>query len=453
MIHDRPYGRVLLLFLLLAAAGTTYAQEMDYDDMLQRVDTVENPVYKPVIALGYGVLNFWGDVNNSISYPVTGNQAVRFSVSTFIDNRHTTTANFFFHLGSLTGNHYSVQDINRNLNFSTSLYSIGATARYGFGHFIPEEFLLRPYVAVGIENINFSTKGDLFDDQGRRYHYWDDGTIRDRAPDAPGTPEIIYRDYHYETDMRMYERENFGLGNYNQRSVGIPMEVGFMLNLSDRVTMSMGSEYHLTFTDYIDNVAAEGTSIPGNKGNDSYLFTHVTLHFDLFSDPSTRTVDLMYAEMELDTILYDDEDGDFVLDVADHCPGTPFGVPVDTLGCPLDGDNDGIPDYLDEEPNSPEGVWVDEQGRTLSEEAFRERLQRKEALNREDLEAYMALFEDTYQEKRVTEIPEKFEPLDSDDDGYISFDELLKVIDDYFDFRIELSIEELRELNEFFFSQ
>ena len=43
--------------------------------------------------------------------------------------------------------------------------------------------------------------------------------------------------------------------------------------------------------------------------------------------------------------------------------------------------------------------------------------------------------------------------LDSDADGYISFDELLKAIDLYFDFQVDLKIEELRELNDFFFSQ
>ncbi len=65
--------------------------------------------------------------------------------------------------------------------------------------------------------------------------------------------------------------------------------------------------------------------------------------------------------------MFDDEDGDFVLDVSDRCPGTPFGVAVDTLGCPLDGDNDGVPDYLDQEPETAEGAWVDEQGVTVTE--------------------------------------------------------------------------------------
>ncbi len=42
-----------------------------------------------------------------------------------------------------------------------------------------------------------------------------------------------------------------------------------------------------------------------------------------------------------------DEDKDGVTDKKDECPGTPDGVSVDAVGCPIDTDGDGIPDYLD----------------------------------------------------------------------------------------------------------
>ncbi|GAB3383880.1 OmpA family protein [Spongiibacter taiwanensis] len=57
-----------------------------------------------------------------------------------------------------------------------------------------------------------------------------------------------------------------------------------------------------------------------------------------------------------------DEDGDGVPDESDQCPGTPKGVQVDSVGCPLDGDNDGVADYLDQCPNTPAGAKVDEVG-------------------------------------------------------------------------------------------
>lgn len=57
-----------------------------------------------------------------------------------------------------------------------------------------------------------------------------------------------------------------------------------------------------------------------------------------------------------------DEDGDGVPDRLDECPGTPEGVTVDSVGCPLDSDGDGVPDYKDECPGTPRGVQVDERG-------------------------------------------------------------------------------------------
>jgi len=446
--------RILLLVLALGCFSTLHGQdEVNYEELLQRVDTIENPVYKPMISFGYGILNFFGDVKSSYRSPVMGNPAFRANITTFIDNKHFFALNFFFLAGTLTAEQNSLEYPEQNLNFFANVYGIGATARYDFGHFIPEDMWLRPYVSAGIEQLGFSTKGDLYDANQERYYYWPDGTIRNLPVNVPGAAYELTRDYNYETDLRLFESTNYGLGDYNQRTVGIPVEIGFTMKISQRVNVSVGTEYHISFTDYIDNVASEGTYITGKKGNDGFLFTHATLQFDLFSDPKTRTVDLLYADYEMDAIFYDDEDGDFVLDIADRCPGTPFGVVTDTLGCPLDGDADGVPDYLDKEPDTPAGVWVDDDGVSLDEDAFLESLQRGEALRRDDLEAYMLLMQHNFVEREVKDIPEKYAPLDIDEDGYISFDELLHVIDDYFDFKVNLSLEELREVNEFFFSQ
>ena len=57
-----------------------------------------------------------------------------------------------------------------------------------------------------------------------------------------------------------------------------------------------------------------------------------------------------------------DTDGDGVIDDNDKCPGTPAGVTVDAVGCPLDSDKDGVYDYLDKCPETPQGVAVDAVG-------------------------------------------------------------------------------------------
>ena len=53
-----------------------------------------------------------------------------------------------------------------------------------------------------------------------------------------------------------------------------------------------------------------------------------------------------------------DSDGDGVPDYLDECPNTPAEAIgfVDEKGCILDTDNDGVPDYLDKCPNTPEGA-------------------------------------------------------------------------------------------------
>lgn len=429
-------------------------QEIDYDSLLQRIDTVENPVYKPVVSFSYGVLNFRGDVRNSFVGPAIGNNAVSVNLATFVDRKHHFIANFNFLLGSLSGNTYSHSDISQNLNFRSSVSSIGANVEYRFGHFIEKDALIRPYVSLGVGNLNFSAKGDLVDANGMTYYYWSDGSIRD-APESLSAGALpLYRDYDYETDLRLREVEEFGLGDYSQNALVFPVGLGGHFRINSRAFFSLGISYYYAMTDMLDNVAYEGTSIQGSKGNDSFVFSHLSLHFDLFSDPATRTVDLLYADTEFDPLLFDDEDGDFVLDVTDRCPGTPYGIEVDTLGCPLDGDMDGVADYLDQEIDTERDAWVDEQGVTVSEEEFLAAMElRNNAMSREDVENYMAIIGGEYRLISEVEIPEKFQSLDADGDGYLSFDELLLVIDKYFDFQLDLDVEEIRILNEFFFSQ
>jgi len=429
-------------------------QDINYDSLLQRIDTVENPVYKPVVSFSYGILNFHGDIKNSYNSPSIGNRAAKVNVSTFVDKKHYLVANFNFTLGKLSGNEYSHSDISRNLNFETELSSIGLNLEYRFGQFFPKESLVRPYLSLGLETINFSSKGDLEDANGLTYHYWSDGTIRDIEESLLGESREIYRDYVYETDLRLKEDQEFGLGKYSQRAFSIPVGVGLQFRIDRRAFFSLGMSYHYAITDMLDNVAFDGTSIQGSKGNDSYIYSHISVHFDLFSDPTTRTVDLLYADVEFDPLFFDDEDGDFVLDVSDHCPGTPFGVEVDTLGCPLDGDMDGIPDYLDKELGSANGAWVNEEGETVTENEYLSVMQlRNDAMEREDVIAYMALIESEYWFGSSTEIPDRFKPLDTDEDGYLSFEELLKAIDQFFDYQMDLNLDELREANDFFFSQ
>jgi len=63
-----------------------------------------------------------------------------------------------------------------------------------------------------------------------------------------------------------------------------------------------------------------------------------------------------------DAMASNDADGDGVADDMDKCPGTPKGVKVDAMGCPLDSDGDGVLDSADRCPGTPKGANVDATG-------------------------------------------------------------------------------------------
>ncbi len=446
-------------FLLLFISGfSVYAQEDQFEDLLNEKVINENPIYKPMIGIGSGVFSFLGDVKNNYPNPLLGDYGYKINISTFVDSKRYLKLNLNFLYGQTSGDKRSITEPLDNLNFKTDLVNFGINFEYSFNHIIQKKSLIRPFISLGIENFQFTPKGDIYttiDNIQYEYQYWSDGSIRD-IPENVGDislSNVLHRDYSYESDLRQRER-SLNMGTYSKNAFAIPVDLGISMKISERVGIKLGSSLHYTFSDYIDNVSSTGTSVVGKKGNDMLLYNYFALDFDLFSEPKTVIVEKMFAELEFDEVMFDDEDGDFILDAVDECPGTPYGIATDTLGCPLDEDLDGIPDYLDKEKFSAPNAWVDAEGRTISEEVFLAQLMnRNEAMNRSDVLAYMETIGKSYVRKSVEEIPEKFKNLDIDKDGYISFEELLQAIDNYFDQKLQLNVDDIYDLNNFFFGQ
>jgi hypothetical protein len=446
--------KCIFSLVFIAASLVGMAQE-DAEDMLNEKVVVENPVYKPVVSIGSGVLNFYGDVKNNFTdnkiLPSNGDFGYKLNISAYVDQNRYFKTNFFFIYGQLSADQRS-PDTTLNLNFRTQLIDVGLNLEYGFGHLISKSSIIRPFISAGLSNLQFASLGDRMTSNKITYNYWSDGTIRE-SPETKPNAGIIYRDFVYETGLRQSERD-LGLGRYSQNAFSVPIDAGIDFQISDRVTLRLGTSINLTTTDYIDNVSSKGTSVKGQKGNDFFTYNYFSFRLDLFSQPKTMTIEKMFAEMEIDDVMYDDEDGDYIMDPVDQCLGTPYGVVVDSLGCPLDFDNDGVPDYLDQEPESYPGVWVDANGKTITEDAyFAQLMRRSDAMARADVRAYFEIIGKGYVRKIVTEIPEKFRKLDIDEDGYISFEELLKAIDDYFDNKYDFKVQDIYELNNFFFEQ
>ncbi|MCK5464050.1 MAG: hypothetical protein KAI95_13580, partial [Bacteroidales bacterium] len=362
----------IALFLSLAAMltvpGGADAQEIDFDSLLIRRVEVENPTYMPVIGVAFGTMHFFGDVRNSFPTPLSDRSGFKVNISSPpFDRQRTFVVNFSLLFAEVTGNERSHVNLDRNLNFHSTINAFGVGLEYNFGHLIKNEApVLKPFVSIGFEPFLFSAKGDLW--RGNvEYHYWSDGTIRNISEADGGVmrSDVLMRDWDFETDLR--EADLYGLGNYRQFSFTVPIDFGLDFNISERMKMRLGTTFHLTFTDLIDNVSSEGEGVTANTTNDHFAFTYVGLHLDLFSEPKVRTEELLFAELDdFDYLMFEDEDGDGIVDGVDECPGTPEGVEVDSTGCPWDYDQDGVPDYMDDEDSSP-GAIVNEKGVEMSE--------------------------------------------------------------------------------------
>lgn len=463
---------LILCFTLFNFFNVLKGQEIDWEKML--VEDIENVnlVYKPVVSFGAGYLNFIGDVKNNTSNPLTGSLAFKANMHAFLDAAHHYKFNWYVILTipgkngtPLTVNQRDYYNPSKNFRFQTDLLMFGLNAHYDFDHFIKKTAFIRPFVSLGAEFLTFSTKADLngeyFD--GRvwvknvPYNYWNDGTIRSRPQSDERPSFLMNTDNDYETDLRS-SALNLS-GTYTQYALAIPFEVGLDFTISNRTSMRLSYGYHYTFTDNIDNVNKNNNiyGITNSRGMDGIGLTSISLHLDLFSDPKMLRLNRLLLELgEFDYDLIGDEDGDDVFDINDRCLNTPKDVPVDSVGCPFDEDGDGVPDHRDKDNFSQPGSIVDQYGVEIPDALVWSHLG-QEALPRDQVAMYLELINNlsagSGRRYGSVEIPEKFKSLDIDGDGYISFDEVLRAIDAFFDFENELSTQDIYELNEFFFAQ
>lgn len=462
--------RISVLSVILSCFLVTHAQELDWEKML--IEDVENinPVYMPVVGFGAGYINYMGDIKNNSSTPLIGSLAFKVNMHAFIDAQKHYKFNLYamFTIPGDNGTPMTVVQRNyvhpdKNFRFQTDLLTFGVNAHYDFDHFIKKSSLLKPFVSIGVEFLTFNSKADLMNGKSN-YNYWTDGTIRDRPQSDERLSKLVKPDEIYETDIQSDKELN--KIQYNQYSISVPFDIGVEFNISNRTSIRLGYSYHFNFTDNIDNVSSKNSIVStvynlDIKDNglafDNYGYTYASLHFDLFSDPKMLRLNRMMLVLDnFDYDLIGDEDGDDVWDINDKCLHTPNKVEVDTTGCPIDIDRDGVPDYLDKDAYTPAGAIVDQNGVEIPDNLIWANLG-QEALPRDQVEMYLSIMNNlgtgTGRRLGSVEIPEKFKTVDADGDGYISFDEVLKTIDAFFDFDTELTTQDIYELNDFFFSQ
>jgi len=249
----RLYKILPLLIVLFLSAPIVFAQG-GYEDLLYQEVEVENPVYMPVLGLGAGVINYYGELQNDYRNMIQGQPAYRINVYQYIDNKHFWKININATFGNISGYERSFEDTSKNLNFKSTLFGVGLNVEYSFGNIYKGERKIIPFISLGGEYISFSSKTDIvYKENGvalGNYVYYPDGTIRvgDR---------LVTRDYDYETDIRSwnpYVRED-----YDPSSFSIVADLGLDFKVSDRVALRLASSLHYTFTDDIDGVSFENT--------------------------------------------------------------------------------------------------------------------------------------------------------------------------------------------------
>ena len=328
---------------------------------------------RPSFGIGAGMFSFFGDVGSDHgSYnPLVTRIGYELRASTPITP--WLEGGLYALHGRLGVNERS---LTRNLNFESRITVGGLQFRYNFHHLLNPGRKVEPFFTVGFESVEFLTKTDLYDREGRMYNYWSDGSIRDIAENAPNAADasIIQRDYIYESDVR--ELNSDGFGKYLERTWALPVGIGARMDFGGGFDLRVGTTIHYTMSDFIDGVSDQ--SVENRKGdsrNDRFIYSSVSIGYAVplqRKAKQPRTTPLKSEELDL-IVLNEDEDGDGIKDVRDWCPHTPSGTSVDLKGCPVDGDMDIVPDYRDDELNTDLGAPVDMRGVSLTDEDFLKR--------------------------------------------------------------------------------
>jgi hypothetical protein len=328
--------------------------------------------FRPSFSLGAGMFSFYGDIggNHDGYSPLVTRVGYQIRASAPITP--WLEGSLFAIHGRLGANERS---LSRNLNFESRVTMGGLMLTYNFKHLVRPTSKVAPYLSIGFESLEFLSKTDRYDREGRLYHYWSDGTIRDIDENAAnaGDAVMLQRDYHYESDIRELDLDGFG--EYTERAWAVPLGFGVRMDLGSGIDLRLGTQIHFTTTDLIDGVTDE--SVEGRTGdarNDRILYSSFTVGYAIPLDRKKRTsgkdgIHISPEDMQ-EFVAKADEDGDGVNDFQDMCPHTPIGTKVDLNGCPLDADLDGVPDHLDLEAGTLPGAPVDADGRTMTDDAF-----------------------------------------------------------------------------------
>jgi hypothetical protein len=171
----------------------------------------------------------------------------------------------------------------------------------------------------------------------------------------------------YETPAENNGERRPKLGDNQTLRFSTSVLAGIAVKLSKRINVALENRHTFIHDDLLDGQQwqEQATGDPALTGNwDSYNYLSLGLNFNLGAKSVEplwwiNPLDYAYGElnnpkhMKLPKPVFDDADGDGVIDQLDREPNTPAGCPVDTHGVTKDTDGDGVPDCKDKQLITP----------------------------------------------------------------------------------------------------
>ena len=194
-----------------------------------------------------------------------------------------------------------------------------------------------------------------------------------------GTTQVVYKDRKdvldklkalqddsYETPAENNGPRRPKMGD-NTLRMSTTVLAGIAFKLGKRINLALENRHSFIKDDLLDGQQWQehpigDAALTGNW--DSYNYVSLGLNFNLGAKSVEplwwlNPLDYAYSEinnpkhMKLPKPVFDDADGDGVVDQLDREPNTPAGCPVNTHGVSLDTDGDGVPDCKDKQLITP----------------------------------------------------------------------------------------------------
>lgn len=227
------------------------------------------------------------------------------------------------------------------------------------------------YGGVGVGATVYETKVNALDASGNTYSALFQSVFNSQSQGYKNRKDILDAlkdgmDDTYETDAETQGARRPKFSGNTIRPTGAVI-FGLAFKLSKRINLALENRYTIVKDDLLDGQRwqEQGSGDPVLTGDfDSYNYTSLGLNFNLGSKSVEplwwlNPLDYAYSElnnpkhMKLPKPVFDDADGDGVVDQLDREPNTPAGCPVDTHGVTKDTDGDGVPDCKDKQLITP----------------------------------------------------------------------------------------------------